>query len=66
MIVINGLKEVPKNCRNAYEGKIIKHDCPCFHNATMDGPAYCTIIALIRHDSFDALPSKYGCPLKRV
>lgn len=53
MIFVNGLTKIPNNC----------HKCPCHIDASMDGPARCTIIALIKGDSFKADPAIYKCPL---
>ena len=54
--IIKGLKEIPSCPR-----------CPCFRDSTMDGPAYCALLALIYNDYFHLpFPDPSKCPIKKV
>ena len=66
MIVIQGLKELPQKIKNKdYLGHEFGCQCPCYHSATQEGPAYCSILALIK-GYFNANPDIHECPLKEV
>ena len=58
MIIIDGLEKIPKECA--------PWDCPCFQPATMDGPDYCCIRAMITGSAFTAAPKPELCPLRKV
>lgn len=67
MVIIKGLENVPKIVKHReWNGHEYGCYCPCYQEATMDGPPCCTILALVRNDSLDADPDIYGCPLERV
>lgn len=61
-IEVVGLKELPDDCTRIKTGEYGR--CPCLHEATQDGPEYCTLMALIRKDYFNSKPSKEHCPLR--
>lgn len=66
MVIIQGLEKSPKRIKKVdYMGREFGCQCPCYHEASQDGPAYCSILVLIK-GYFNASPDNYECPLKEI
>ena len=66
MVIIQDLERRPKRIKKIdYMGRKFGCQCPCYHEATQDGPAYCSILVLI-NGYYNADPDSHECPLKEV
>ena len=65
MVVIEGLKQAPVRKKHTdYTGHEYGCQCPCYVEANRDGPAYCTILALMNLGWQQEDPDNHECPLK--